>query len=55
MNTRNSSLPILAFLAVLSAILAADYGRELAPLSPQASVVPFGSSGRAPAGLKEAA
>jgi hypothetical protein len=77
MNTRNSSLPILAFLAVLSAIillpvgaaassialtvtgvlavLAADYGREMSPLSVSASVIPFESSGRTAAGLKEAA
>ena len=77
MNTRTSSLPILAFLAVLSAIillpvgaaassialtvtgvlavLAADYGREMSPVCVRASVIPFESPGRAPAGHKEAA
>jgi hypothetical protein len=77
MNTRNSSLPILAFLAVLSAIillpvgaaassialtltgvlaiLAADYGREMAPLSARSNVIAFEASGRSPVGLKEAA
>lgn len=77
MNTRNSSLPILAFLAVLSAIillpvgaaassialtvtgvlaiLAADYGREMAPLSARSNVMPFEAPGRTSAGLKEAA
>jgi hypothetical protein len=77
MNTRNSSLPILAFLAVLSAIillpvgaaassialtltgvlavLSADYGREMAPLSLPATVVAFEAPGRSPAWLRDAA
>lgn len=77
MNTRHSSLPVLAFLAVLSAIillpvgaaassialtvtgvlaiLAADYGGGMAPLSVRPNVVAFEAPGSTPAGLKEAA
>jgi len=37
------------------AILAADYGREMAPLSARSNVIAFEASGRSPVGLKEAA
>jgi hypothetical protein len=73
----NSSLPALAFLAVLAAaivlpvsagaasialtmsgvlaMLAADYGHEMAPLRDTARVVAFEGPSRTEAGLKEAA
>jgi hypothetical protein len=74
---KNTSLPILAFLAAIAAsivlplsatasgialtvtgviaMLAADYGRVLAPIQLPTNVVPFEHAHRGPAVVKEAA